>query len=616
MIRSFLNRRRLLGTFEIPDFTSLTPADQRRQLLDLRKKHRFSGSRVHLAVPHEDGVVRQIVLPLEVQNKLDDVVGLQMESLSPWPVDEVYWTYVKAPPAKGDRTLLVTVVVVPRTTLDAHAALFRSAGLPLRGATISVAAWAEGAAVLWGAAAPTIILGCEEGHVDGVVATGRKFFATSDSTGSDAVAGARSAVGRLMALARVPDLEGVRLVACGPTADRLPEEPSVRLPLEDAPARAGQKFGVIAAALAGISESGCAPNVLPPAMRYRQSQRQFVPAYALRVTDRHRFCWRWGCGRHSRAGCMLRGSSRKSNGSHLRSTRLPTARRGFLPRRIGLEALAGHVSNENRALDALYFLATTLPDTDWISDFTYEDGRVTISGLAADTVPVAGAARGRPLVPGSPVCGCGDARSFRQQPVHARDDAGGCPMKIRIRDRDRRALIGLALAVALYVATVELVLPQWDRLREAPELAANSESQLRRYRRAILRQGRYQELEGLVAARDSELESVLIRAESESLASVELQSIVESVAADIGVVFGERNIIAPRTLDDFFSETAMSVAFDCTPNQLVSLLAGLRDLETLITVRELNIQPAPAEGQDLTKEWQVSLTVGALIENS
>ncbi len=189
-------------------------------------------------------------------------------------------------------------------------------------------------------------------------------------------------------------------------------------------------------------------------------------------------------------------------------------------------------------------------------------------------------------------------------------------MKIRLRERDRRALIGLGLAVALYLATVELVLPQWDRLREAPELAANSESQLRRYRRAIVRQGRYEELEGLVAARDGELESLLISAESESLASVELQSIVESVAADIGVVFGERNIIAPRTLDDFFSETAMSVAFDCTPNQLVSLLAALRDLETLITVRELNIQPRPDEGQDLTKEWQVSLTVGALIENS
>ena len=189
-------------------------------------------------------------------------------------------------------------------------------------------------------------------------------------------------------------------------------------------------------------------------------------------------------------------------------------------------------------------------------------------------------------------------------------------MKIRLRDRDRRALIGLALAVALYLVTVELVLPQWDRLREAPELAANSESQLQRYRRAISRQGRYEELEALAVARDGELESLLIRAESESLASVELQSIVESVAADIGVVFGERNIIAPRMLDDFFSETAMSVAFDSTPNQLVSLLTALRALETLITVRELNIQPKPDEGQDLTKEWQVSLMVGALIENS
>ena len=384
VIRSFLNRRRLLGTFEIPDFTSLSPADQRRQLLDLRKKHRFSGSRVHLAVPHGDGVVRQIVLPLEVQDKLDDVLGLQMESLSPWPVDEVYWTYLKAPPAKGDRTLLVTVVVVPRTTLDAYAALFRSAGLPLRGATISVAAWAEGASVLWGAAAPTIILGCEEGHVDGVVATGRKFFTTSEATGSDAVAGARSAVGQLMALARVPDLEGVRLVACGPTADRLPEEPSVRLPLEDAPAGAGLKFGVIAAALAGISKSGCAPNVLPLAMRYRQSQRQFVPAYALVLLI---------------AVVLLAMGLREPFQSRLYASRIEQEIERIAPQvdqvadreaqllaaEDRFEALAGHVSNENRALDALYFLATTLPDTDWISDYRYEDGRVTISGLAADT---------------------------------------------------------------------------------------------------------------------------------------------------------------------------------------------------------------------------------------
>ena len=82
---------------------------------------------------------------------------------------------------------------------------------------------------------------------------------------------------------------------------------------------------------------------------------------------------------------MLRESSKKLNGSRLRSTRVADREAQLLAAEDRFNALAGHVSNENRALDALYFLATALPDTDWISDFSYEDGRVTISGLAADT---------------------------------------------------------------------------------------------------------------------------------------------------------------------------------------------------------------------------------------
>jgi hypothetical protein len=86
-------------------------------------------------------------------------------------------------------------------------------------------------------------------------------------------------------------------------------------------------------------------------------------------------------------------------------------------------------------------------------------------------------------------------------------------MKIEIRDRDRRALLALALAIGLYGFIVELALPAWDRLGQAPGIAAERELQLQRYRRALVRQGRYEELEGVVEARQAESESVLIGAD-------------------------------------------------------------------------------------------------------
>jgi hypothetical protein len=152
VVRSFLNRRRLLDSFEIPGFGTLSAAEQKQRLADLKKKRHISGSRVHLVLPHDVGIFRQIELPVEVQGKLSDVVSYQLEAVSPWPIDEVYWAYAKASPVKGSKALAVTIVVVPRDVVDRHVALFRSAGFPLLGATISAGAWAEGAATLWGGA--------------------------------------------------------------------------------------------------------------------------------------------------------------------------------------------------------------------------------------------------------------------------------------------------------------------------------------------------------------------------------------------------------------------------------------------------------------------------------
>ncbi len=388
VVRSFLGRRRLLGTYDVPGFGSMPVEERRRRWLDLRKKHGIPVSRVHLILPHADGIARQLELPLEVQDKLDDVVRLQMEAVSPWPVEEVYWAWARTPSAKGAKNLTVTIVVVPKGRLDAHAETFGAAGLPLRGATIAAGAWAASAATLWEGAAPIIVLNCGPGHVEGVVTTGRRFF-TAGGAGSDTVAAARSVLDRLLALGRVSEPDDARLVAYGTAVDALPEESPVHIPLENAPAGAWRRFGAVAAALSGISDCGFAPNVLPPAQRYRESRRQLIPTAVLVVLG---------------VAGLLASIVREPYQSRIYAARIAEEIERVAPEAMAVadreqellaleqryQSLAGHASSPDRALESLRAVAGLLPVTDWLSSYSYQDGRVEITGLALDTTALQG----------------------------------------------------------------------------------------------------------------------------------------------------------------------------------------------------------------------------------
>ena len=190
-------------------------------------------------------------------------------------------------------------------------------------------------------------------------------------------------------------------------------------------------------------------------------------------------------------------------------------------------------------------------------------------------------------------------------------------MKIEIRQRDRRALILLALGLSIYVLADWVVLPAYDRLASAGELAADKEKQLRRYRRAELRKGQYADLLKLSNESVARNESVVISGANVSLASAELQSLMESAGTKVGLVVGQRMMGAPRRVNDFYAEVPMTMSFESTPLQLVSFLDELRLMPRFVTVKTVQVSPvspvleAP-KGADLTKNVRVNLTVAAL----
>jgi Tfp pilus assembly protein PilO len=190
-------------------------------------------------------------------------------------------------------------------------------------------------------------------------------------------------------------------------------------------------------------------------------------------------------------------------------------------------------------------------------------------------------------------------------------------MKVEIRGGSRRALFMLAAALTIYALANWVVLPAYDHLSDSQEQAAEKETQLRRYRRAELRKGQYTDLLKLAADRLTKSESIVIPASNVSLASAELQAIVEATTSKVGVALGQRMIGVPRRLNNFYAEIPMTLSFESTPAQMVSFLNELRAQPRFLSVRALQVFPvspvfeAP-KGVDLAKNIRVSMTVSGL----
>ena len=191
-------------------------------------------------------------------------------------------------------------------------------------------------------------------------------------------------------------------------------------------------------------------------------------------------------------------------------------------------------------------------------------------------------------------------------------------MKFELRDRDRRALIGLALALAAFVVVSEFLLPAYDNLAASTESVQPKEDQLMRYRRAILRQGHYAQLLDQVRKNTADAEGRLIRGDNPSIASVEFQSIVEEAAKKVQIDLSQRNVAPARKKDNFFNEITLTLSFESTPNQLATFLAEMRAAPKFVTVVNAQIAPtqvileAPRK-ENFEKRLRVNLTLAALL---
>src|SRR5215467_10236896 len=138
-------------------------------------------------------------------------------------------------------------------------------------------------------------------------------------------------------------------------------------------------------------------------------------------------------------------------------------------------------------------------------------------------------------------------------------------MSFELRERDRRAIFIMAAAGAIYVLVSYAVLPAIDRFSQAPSRVSDTEEQLRKYRRALIRKGHHTEQLEQARKNVAEAEGRFIRGDNPTLASVELQTIVEEAAKKVSLDLSQRNVSPARKKDESFNEITMTLVFEATP---------------------------------------------------
>jgi Type II secretion system (T2SS), protein M subtype b len=191
-------------------------------------------------------------------------------------------------------------------------------------------------------------------------------------------------------------------------------------------------------------------------------------------------------------------------------------------------------------------------------------------------------------------------------------------MKLDLREKDRRAIFILALATGLYVLVSYVLLPAFDKLTLTPSRVSETEEQLKKYRRALIRKGHYTEQLQQAHKNLAEAEARFIRGDNPTLASVELQSIVEEAAKKVSLELSQRNVSPARKKDDFFNEITMTLAVEATPSQVFGFLAEIRNAPKYITVRNAQFSPVqvltePPKKGDFLKVIRANITIAAAI---
>jgi Tfp pilus assembly protein PilN len=140
----------VLGATNLDDFRHRPPHEWGAEYASFLKAHGLTHLSATVALPREEVIVRQLLLPPVSGKELAAAVRYQLDALHPFAEDEVYHAFAPLrEPGEGTGQLPVAVAIAEKSRVDGYAGLFESAGIAVAAFTVSDAALAAALRVRW-----------------------------------------------------------------------------------------------------------------------------------------------------------------------------------------------------------------------------------------------------------------------------------------------------------------------------------------------------------------------------------------------------------------------------------------------------------------------------------
>jgi general secretion pathway protein L len=115
---------------------ALDPAQARTALAALLQRAGETRARARLCLDRQEALLRRISMPAATEENLAQVVGFEMDRLTPFRADEVYFDQRVVARDPASAQIAVQLAVARREVVDAHLARLRDLGVSVQGVTV------------------------------------------------------------------------------------------------------------------------------------------------------------------------------------------------------------------------------------------------------------------------------------------------------------------------------------------------------------------------------------------------------------------------------------------------------------------------------------------------
>ncbi len=182
--------------------------------------------------------------------------------------------------------------------------------------------------------------------------------------------------------------------------------------------------------------------------------------------------------------------------------------------------------------------------------------------------------------------------------------------------RDRRALLALAVAGALFLLVDFAVLPWIESAQRLRASLPLKEKTLRKYRQMVALAGNREADWESLQKRVAEAEKGLLESRTPALASAELQQLVKQLMSQQGVEMRGADFlpVRPIKLDDAtYTAVPLALSFECRLDQLINFLLAARNSGKTMALDQLSIAAAPPQPDRAAKLVSVRMAIRGLM---